>query len=360
MLRSKPMSAAPAFPSYITAKIEAASRPLSSASYNVQARLFNTNAVKTTMAEIMSAIGSLLGISGGAISGNKGRFRAADVARAGDLAKSSAPGVGEEKKGDIIREQKTSQMITSPVLHDAYGEKFVHNDEGSDDYDAYASRLEGSSDDASTEENQMQEILEGELLVDHKFSGTASVSSICSKSSSNSAHPSPKRSHNPTAVPKSTTFLPSLTLGGYISDSNSDHSLPPKTGLRAPEPRKNRRGQQARRQIWEKKYGSNARHLQRQAQSQNRDRDWDPRTGARPADDRIREKRKKDQGPFRRGRAGPLSSGANADPVKARPSKGESKGKQAAGPLHPSWEAAKRAKEVTKSVAFQGKKLIFD
>jgi hypothetical protein len=28
--------------------------------------------------------------------------------------------------------------------------------------------------------------------------------------------------------------------------------------------------------------------------------------------------------------------------------------------LHPSWEAAKKAKEAMKSVSFQGKKLVFD
>lgn len=352
------MSAAPAFPSYISAKIEVASRPLEIASCNVQARLFNTNTVKTTMVEVMSAVGSILGIPDGAISGKKGRLRASDIVRVGDLTKISAGGAGETREGHTIIEQKLPQIYKLPVSHDAHQEKFARSDEGSDEHNAYSARL-GSPSDISTGENPAQESLKKELIVDHKTSRATSSLSY-SKSPSVSVDSTPERSHIAAAASKSTTFLPCLTLGGYISDSDSSHSLASKTGLRAPEPRKNRRGQQARRQIWEKKYGRNARHLQRQAQSQNRDRDWDPRAGARPTNDRIKGRRDRRQGPNRGSRAVPLSSGANADPIKARPTEGESKGKPATGSLHPSWEAAKRAKEATKSVTFQGKKLVFD
>lgn len=356
MLKSKPMSAAPAFPSDIPAKIEAASRPSDISSCNVQARLFNTNAVKTTMAEIMSGVGSILGVSSANISTKKGRLRASDIAKGGDLAKNHATGVRVIREGQTTLEQDTSQLNNLSVLHDTHKSKVAHtdehSDEGSENNDVYASRLGNSSDDVSTEENPVHKS-RGNLMVDHERSRKLSFSSSKSTSPSISDHSNPKRLHRPTAAPKSTAFLPSLTLGGYISDSNSDHS-------EAPELRKNRRGQRARRQIWEKKYGSNARHLQHQVRSQNRDRDWDHRAGARPTNDRIKGRRDKGQGPLRGGRAVPLSSGANADPVKARSTKGESQGKQVTGPLHPSWEAAKRAKEATKSIAFQGKKLVFD
>ena len=349
------MSAAPAFPSYISAKIEAASRPTDISSRNVQARLFNTNAVKTTMAEVLSGVGSMLGIPNGTVSGKKGRLRASELGRAGESAKSGDIFAGEIKESNIKKEQNMHQINKFSKPHNADRVKIAHSDEGSDDYDAYASQLGSSSDNASTEADRARESLKEEMIVDQNFSRATSFSSSYSTSPSIPAYSHPGRSNVPTPVSKSAAFLPSLTLGGYISDSDSDHSV----ASEAPEPRKNRRGQRARRQIWEKKFGHNAKHLQRQAGSQDRDRGWDPRAGARPAHDRIKGKREKAQAPIRRGRAGPLSSGANADPIKTRPIKGESKEKQAAGPLHPSWEAAKRAKEATKGVAFQGKKLVF-
>lgn len=360
MLKSKPMSTAPAFPSYICAKIEVASRPQDAASCNVQARLFNTNAVKTTMAEVMSGVGSMLGIPDGTVSRKKGRLRASDIAGGVGLTKNGGTAAREIREGCTIREQKMPQITKLLAPHVTDQVEHAISDEGSDEYDVYASRLGSFSDDVWGGESRVQKSLKEGLMVGHKLSRTTSFSSSSSTTPSISARPNSDRPHIPTAVPKSTTFLPSLTLGGYISDSNSDHSSASKTRLRAPEPRKNRRGQQARRQIWEKKFGQNAKHLQRQARSQDRDRGWDPRAGARPADDRSRGKRERGQGPIRKGRAGPLSSGANADPIKARPTKGESKEQQAERPLHPSWEAAKRAKEATKGVAFQGKKLVFD
>lgn len=51
------------------------------------------------------------------------------------------------------------------------------------------------------------------------------------------------------------------------------------------------------------------------------------------------------------------ASGANSDPVRPRT---EKKPKATDGPLHPSWEAAKKAKEQKKSVVFEGKKTVFD
>ena len=350
------MSAAPTFPSYILAKIEASPQPPDVASRNVQARLFNTSAVKTTMAEVMNSVGSLLGVPSGTVSEKKVRLRASDIGRAGALAKNGDAIAGGIKESNTQKEQDIPQIHDISLPHNVDRLKTPRSDDGSDDYDAYASRLGSSSDEVSTEMDQGQKSLKDGLRVNHKISRTASFSSSPSTSPSIPAYPNQERSQISTTKPQSTAFLPSITLGGYISDSGSEYSLTSE----ALEPRKNRRGQRARRQIWEKKFGQNAKHLQSQARSQNRDLGWDPRAGARSAEDRYKGKNEKSHRQIRRGRTGPLSSGANADPVKARPSKAESQGKQAAGPLHPSWEAAKRAKEATKSVAFQGKKLVFD
>lgn len=369
MLRSKPMSTAPAFPSYIIAKIEAASRPQDVASCNVQARLFNSHAVKTAVAEIMSGVGLLLGIPDGTLLGKKGRLRASGIGGGGDSTKNGSTGAREVTEDCILREQNMAQITTLPAPRSTdQKENVPSSDEETDNYEAFASRLGNSSDDESTEAREAQNILKEGLTADHELSQTTSCSSSRSPDPLISARLNSNKQHIPTKVPKSTTFLPSLTLGGYISDSNSDHSQTSKIGRMAPESRKNRRGQQARRQIWEKKYGQNAKHLQRQTRSQDRDQGWDPKAGARPADVRGNggsgsgsgRGRGRDRGPTRSGKAGPLSSGANADPVKPRAMKGESREKQAEGPLHPSWEAAKKAKEATKSVVFQGKKMVFD
>ena len=101
----------------------------------------------------------------------------------------------------------------------------------------------------------------------------------------------------------------------------------------------------------------------------DRDEGWDARRGARGADERRKRGRGRGRGGLGglrgeegggggRGRGrGPISSGANSGPVAVR------KGKAAAaaddGPLHPSWEAAKKAKEKKQTVAFEGKKVVF-
>ena len=50
------------------------------------------------------------------------------------------------------------------------------------------------------------------------------------------------------------------------------------------------------------------------------------------------------------------ATGANSDPVKLR----KSKSKEISGSLHPSWEAAKKAKEQKTTAPFQGKKVVFE
>lgn len=165
--------------------------------------------------------------------------------------------------------------------------------------------------------------------------------------------------------PSSTTFLPSLMMGGYWSGSEGGDDEDLEGGDSEPK-RKNRMGQQARRQLWEKKYGSGAKHLQNQKvnESKNRDQGWDARKGASSRDD-VRGKRG-------RGRGGSFGSGrpqrdtrpakqhgtsSNAEPVGQRKPAAKDLAEK---PLHPSWEAAKRTKEQKGQTAFQGKKIVFD
>lgn len=253
-----------------------------------------------------------------------------------------------------------------------------HNIDSGDesaDYGMYDSRLAASSDEETGIEDFSEARPQQEEKARFEEPGHGSPNStnnlryspskdlsISPEAENSSSPPSPppltlKASGRSSSKPKSTTFLPSLTAGGYWSGSDSTAS---DLDAEDTKPRKNRRGQQERRAIWEKKYGRNANHVKMQSQNQNRDEGWDPRRGARSSDD-TRGKRGRGRGRgrvYRELRAGQGGSsgatGANNDPVLAK------KVKAVERPLHPSWAAAKKRKDENRSVAFAGKKVVFD
>ncbi|KAL6865705.1 hypothetical protein ACO1O0_001801 [Amphichorda felina] len=160
-----------------------------------------------------------------------------------------------------------------------------------------------------------------------------------------------KRSAQPTGPTRDSTFLPSL-MGGYVSGSESASDVdiaPPKK----------RRGQRARQAIWEKKYGASAKHLQetqkKKGKGGGRDSGWDMRRGAVDGEDQGR------RTPWKKGVANPFAKrtrdgeGGGAAQEKPRPVKKDNE-----GPLHPSWEAAKKAKDAQKALGFSGQKVVFD
>lgn len=134
-------------------------------------------------------------------------------------------------------------------------------------------------------------------------------------------------------------FLPTLSHPTYISGSESEAS-----DIEVA-PRKNRRGQKARQKIWEQKYKDKAKHIVKQ----ERDRGWDAKRGA------VGERGGRNgRGGLLRGR-GPEKSGANEQPLGPKKPKRDD-----AGALHPSWQAAKAAKEKKLDVKPMGKKVVFD
>ncbi|KAK1759766.1 Bud-site selection protein [Echria macrotheca] len=159
------------------------------------------------------------------------------------------------------------------------------------------------------------------------------------------------------------TFLPTL-MGGYISGSESEAS---DIDI-APSTHKNRRGQRARQAIWEKRYKAEARHLKKQQQQQKqggRDAGWDPKRGA--VDGENKPWKRGIRNPFERGNGGDGDSGSAGGggnsgrdgmaPQKAPPPRK----RDDTGPLHPSWEAKRKAKEAqSASAPFQGKKIVFE
>ncbi|KAM0265671.1 hypothetical protein ACHAQJ_000105 [Trichoderma viride] len=157
------------------------------------------------------------------------------------------------------------------------------------------------------------------------------------------------------ARPGDSTFLPTL-MGGYISgsESASDIDAPPKK----------RRGQRARQAIWEKKYGASAKHLQKVAAKGGRDAGWDVKRGAVGPEDQDRGKPWKrggrlpaggDNRGYSQGRGGGNARQEERAAPAPRPTKKDNE-----GPLHPSWEARKKAKEQQTGAAFSGQKIVFD
>ncbi|KAI1504784.1 Bud-site selection protein [Biscogniauxia marginata] len=201
-----------------------------------------------------------------------------------------------------------------------------------------------------------------------------------SEDSESAVSPPPKKAKSratATAGPVkvgSSAFLPTL-MGGYISgsESASDVDVAPA--------RKNRRGQRARQAIWEKKYGDKAKHHEKARNS--RDYGWDLKRGAVGGGE--------DEGPggpWKKGIRNPFEKQQHVHPqrqqrmqqaqireqhqhphpqqeqrqvVQDRPKpKPPAPSRDDTGPLHPSWAAAKKAKEEKQKVAFQGRKVTFD
>ncbi|KAL1645607.1 hypothetical protein SLS61_008290 [Didymella pomorum] len=204
----------------------------------------------------------------------------------------------------------------------------------------------------------------------------ASDASDSDSASSISLTVKPSKIKAPTA-PTSSTFLPGLSHATYISGDESASDLDEK-------PRKNRRGQRARQKIAELKYGAKAKHVEKN----ERKKGWDAKRGAVDTSSNggmnRKARREAEKGVKARGGRGPIMSGENAAPlgrnrlgggdVAAAKTNGVSQGAQGvkkgpkkddAGPLHPSWEAAKKAKESKKlkidlGGAKTAKKITFD
>lgn len=158
-----------------------------------------------------------------------------------------------------------------------------------------------------------------------------------------SSTPEPTLTMTQTATSdKGSAFLPSLSApddASTYSGDSSDSDL----NLRATHPqRKNRPGQQARRLRNERKFGNNARHLQKKS----RDAGWDMKRGAVEQVPRLKRKRSHD----------------NLRDATATQGTGNKRQKRDdVGTLHPSWVAKKKMKVAESSVsAWSGKKMTFD
>ena len=384
LLRIKAVASAPALPHHVQATVDALKKPQQVASANVQARLFKSGPVQAAMAEALNGMRAALGIEELKPSSKK-RLRAKDYANGNQANDANRPKVpkSEGSAASETRAQDEDEWcgLSTPESPENREDHVVQDDDDNDegvDYKIYAPRLAASSDEGSIEEedaegqNHDRDEPNDMSITDESDDPDASPEQTpdIPKSTRPTPIPKPKRTNPPL---NTTTFLPSLSFSGYRSGSDSSSSFSDNDNNNAAakiHSRKNRMGQQARRALWEKKFGRNANHVRKGARG--RDQGWDARKGAQGAvDGREGGKRGRGRGRGGFGSGGDAArggggggggrfakrTGANSDPVVARKAKPKT---AAEGPLHPSWEAARKVKEQKTAVPFQGKKVVFD
>lgn len=149
--------------------------------------------------------------------------------------------------------------------------------------------------------------------------------------------------------------LPELMTGYYSGeDSDSDIEEDKISRQQASNKivKKNRRGQRARRKIWEQKYGKQANHVQKEYEQQKAEReqrqiDYEARVAKRAARQAVYDKTNANLTEL--GERGSRSKNAveAVKPVKVHED-------------HPSWVAKKLAEDKLKNAKFSGKKITFD
>lgn len=320
-----------------------AANPPSVASANVQARLFNSAPVKAAMNEAVDIVRAQINLHGDGHSSNQ-------VAQHRIIT---------EKKNNTNKNNVVSQEAiyrdSEPPEWTAVREKT--SDELDDDTMDMLEKRVAESDTPSSASSlaQRHSWSEWSGVEDDHDSVDQSSDADPSLAEPTMSKEGARKDSVSAATTKATTFLPALTMGGYWSGSEDDAQID--DSVSKIKIRKNKRGQRARQKIYEQKYGKNANHLKKAEQS--RDHGWDARRGAQESEPRTN-RRGRRQAPKRGDKIkrlparGPTSSGANTEVL------GPRKQSSVSTALHPSWEAAKKAKEQKKAAPFQGKKVTFD
>lgn len=310
---------------------------------NVQARLYKVDAVRKVVDEVIEDLKQIVGVD----VGTKGK-------KSEEMPHKKKPGSQKEPAPSDSASDEDEELfaafdarIAAPSSADEESEDSLPEDQ-----------RPPSAEDTASEPEEAEEASEvgaeeTDPLPFHKFStedeeatSSASASQISEDSSSEpDLEPLRKseRKEQPLERASESKFLPSLSHAAYYSGSESEAS-DLDTDLA---PRKNRRGQKARQKIWEKKFGGQAKHLQKQ----ERNKGWDPKRGA-VGDDKGRRGARSGYG--RGEQPGRTNSGPTKAPAPKRTKRDDS------GPLHPSWAAAKAAKEKKVDMKPQGKKVVFD
>lgn len=422
LLKFKEVAESPSLPGFFR---RMAPVPKDAASLNVVARLCNSNPVREVLGGIVKETTAALGVRIHAAGKDKVKGKTKTKTKSKDqesvavdqIPAGTTGGDGDKEEEDEFQgfedelaassdadseaDEATIQRRTS-LLRAALTET-PEDDEGSqdtgpsssDDDELSRANLLRSRRNMSTTPSPDRDLDPNEI----SDLEPDSDSDVDADSASELAVPMPvarraaKRTAAPAPAPAasltSTTFLPTLTMGGYISGSSDDEAddyngadSVSAAALLHNKPKSNRRGQRARRAIWEAKYGEQAKHLgpdglAKAAQQQNgkgaagRDAGWDAKRGATDGPPRRfasgavsgrggRGRGGAGAGAGRGGRYAPGGGDYGREPGGLEAPKKRVKDDE--GPLHPSWIAAKKAKEAKGMVnaTFQGKKLTFD
>ncbi|KAL2870290.1 BUD22 family protein [Aspergillus lucknowensis] len=347
LVKTKRIAEAPVFVRFKQSRNISIEGPKSTEEANVTARLFKSNPVQRVLPGILDGLKALIGVE--RAEGKKEKT----VKKESRAAEEDIRG----KSGELARRRGSDMTDEESEAEPQAGRDLDMEIAGSeeDDYAHFDARLASDSednDDSGSDEEVLTKLKSLPLRRDMSIS--------LSPSASPEPEPEPMLEFPPqkkqkalmkasTTVPTSTTFLPSLMMGGYWSGSESEPEEVEETPRR-----KNRMGQQARRALWEKKYGAAANHVKEQKKKgkHNRDSGWDPRKGATGDGD----------GGRRKYGTGSNTTAMGVDKRGQHPQRGSTAGKKPHDdkPLHPSWEAARKAKEQKTTAAFQGKKVVFD
>ncbi|KAL2818763.1 Bud-site selection protein [Aspergillus cavernicola] len=343
LVKTKRIAEAPMFKRFKQSKKISLEGPKSTEEANVTARLFKSTPVKNVLPGIMEGLRGLFGLEAAGAGGNKngGSDKVKDSRPQIELGqRRGESGVSDERSGDEARDVDVDMDMD---VEDAESAR--------EDYSGFDARLGSDSEDDDASDEGLP----------RKKSNAPPPRSSMSISLSPEPEPSPEKKQKPssktkpsTAPATSTTFLPSLMMGGYWSGSESEAEEIDEAPVR-----RNRMGQQARRALWEKKYGASANHVKdeekKRGNKKGRDSGWDARKGATGDGDGGRRK-------FGTGSNAMAMTGKSRMPPGNETQRGSGAGKkpQDDKPLHPSWEAARKAKEQKASASFSGKKVVFD
>lgn len=304
----------PALPPYVKSKLN--DKPLrdSRTVDNVRARLLNSNPVKAVLEQTLFTVCRALQLPRDAAK-RKTRLRSADYN-------------GAASSQHARRDGDRDQML--PSSQDSWGGFSSSQDEGG---------ITGTEKGRTTSADGVTPDL-------HSVGTAAHEGSVDMSDTDTDAGKRPLPATRASQYP--------LLGNGYVSGSSDAESLP----VDEAKPRKNRRGQQERRAIWQKKFGSAANHVKRVQSS--RDHGWDAKQGALGSSAAMNH-----TGSTGRRRRSPALAQADQANRRSREKfaeRSEIRKTVSDAPLHPSWEAARRAKERTGTQVrpFEGTRLVFE
>ncbi|KAH7119649.1 BUD22-domain-containing protein [Dendryphion nanum] len=298
---------------------------------NVKARLFKVEAVRNVVDEVVDELKEIVGAKAKIqpVKEERAKGKKARVEQEEDVsgeesdeddmdgfggfnARIAAPSSAEEDNSD----DSLSEDNRPPSIIDSEREYEIGDEESSDEDKPESGSEIAISPDAIAASGDMDSDFSDGSEMDVKPTKTPK-----SKTKAKSEPENVNESH----------FVPALTHAAYFSGSESEAS-----DLDAElAPKKNRKGQRARQKIWEKKYGDKAKHVAKE----DRNKGWDAKRGAVDSKD-WRGGNGSRSGARGGGGRGPQLSGENAQPVTKKVTKRDD-----VGTLHPSWAAAKAAKD---------------